>query len=344
VLRSEFKMENRIPGLHHVTAIASDPQRNLDFYVGLMGLRFVKRTINFDDPGSYHLYFGDNRGTPGTILTFFPWPGARRGLRGTGQIEATAFAISPNSIGYWLERFKQQHVTAEKISRFGEEGIRFTDPDGLLLELIASDVEAAVSARPKLREGGSAAVTIEPWPASPAPPDHAFRGFHSVSAALEGYERTARLLTETFGYRLIKQSGNRFRFASTDENAPGRIVDLLCMPDTCIGRVAAGSVHHIAFRAKDDAEQLRWREHLVELGYNVTPVIDRTYFHSVYFREPGGVLFEIATEPPGFTLDEKLDELGTHLRLPSWMESSREQIEKVLPAIQIPSRGNKIGT
>jgi glyoxalase family protein len=336
VLRSEFKMENRIPGLHHVTAIASDPQRNLDFYVGLLGLRFVKRTINFDDPGSYHFYFGDNRGTPGTILTFFPWPGARRGVRGTGQIEATAFAISPNSIGYWLERFKQQHVTAEKISRFGEEGIRFTDPDGLLLELIASDVEAAVSATPKLREGGSAAVTIEPWPASPVPPDHALRGFHSVSAALEGYERTARLLTESFGYRLIKESGNRFRFASTDENAPGRIVDLLCMPDTGIGRVAAGSVHHIAFRAKDDAEQLWWREHLVELGYNVTPVVDRTYFHSIYFREPGGVLFEIATEPPGFTLDEKLDELGTHLRLPSWMEPTRAQIEEILPPIRVP--------
>jgi glyoxalase family protein len=315
-------MEKKIPGLHHVTAIASDPQRNLDFYVGLLGLRFVKRTVNFDDPGSYHFYFGDNRGTPGTILTFFPWPGARRGMRGSGQIEATAFAISPDSVGYWLARFKQQHVTAEKISRFGKEVIRFVDPDGLLIELIAS----------------SSPARVELWPESPIPAEHALHGFHSVSAALEGYERTARLLTDSFGYRLIEESGNRFRFASLDDSAPGRIVDLLCMPDTETGRVAAGSVHHIAFRARDEAEQLRWREHLVDLGYNVTPVIDRTYFHSIYFREPGGVLFEIATEPPGFTLDETLEELGNHLRLPPWMESARSQIETILPPIQVPRK------
>ena len=316
-------MNSEIPGLHHVTAIASDPQRNLDFYVVLLGLRFVKRTVNFDDPGTYHFYFGDRRGTPGTILTFFPWPGARRGTRGTGQIEATAFAIPPASMGYWLERLKQQRVAAERTSpRFGEEGIRLVDPDGLLIELIAS----------RSHGGG------EPWADSPVPAEHGLRGFHSVSAALEGYERTARLLTETFGYRLIDESGNRFRFASPDESAPGRIVDLLCQPDTAIGRVAAGSVHHIAFRAKDQAEQLQWREHLVDLGYNVTPVIDRTYFHSIYFREPGGVLFEIATEPPGFTLDEKLDELGTHLRLPPLMESARSQIEQILPPIRVPTR------
>ena len=316
-------MENKIRGLHHVTAIASDPQRNLDFYVGLLGLRFVKRTVNFDDPGSYHFYFGDNRGTPGTILTFFPWPGARRGIRGTGQIEVTAFAISPDSISYWLERFKQHHVTAERTSaRFGEKVIRFSDPDGLLIELIAS----------------SSPARVEPWPHSPISAEHALHGFHSVSAALEGYERTARLLADTFGYRLIEESGNRFRFASPDDAALGRIVDLLCLPDTGMGRVAAGSVHHIAFRAKDEAEQLQWREHLVDLGYNVTPVIDRTYFHSIYFREPGGVLFEIATEPPGFTLDEKLEELGTHLRLPLWMESARSEIEEILPPIQVPSK------
>jgi glyoxalase family protein len=314
-------MDNEIPGLHHVTAIANDPQRNLDFYVGLLGLRFVKRTVNFDDPGSYHFYFGDQRGTPGTILTFFPWPGARRGMRGTGQIEATAFAISRESVGYWLERFKENHVTAERTSpRFDEEVIRFVDPDGLLIELIAS----------------SSPSRVEPWPDSPIPQEHELHGFHSVSAALEGYERTARLLTETFGYRLTGESGNRFRFASTDDTVPGRIIDLLCLPDTGMGCVAAGSVHHIAFRAKDAAEQLKWRERLVDLGYNVTPIIDRTYFHSIYFREPGGVLFEIATDPPGFTLDEKLEELGTHLRVPPWMESARSQIEQILPAIQMP--------
>src|SRR5215217_5764157 len=258
-------MNRKIPGLHHVTAIASDPQRNLDFYVGLLGLRFVKRTVNFDDPGTYHFYFGDNRGTPGTILTFFPWPGARRGLRGTGQVEATAFAIPPNSIEYWLERLKQWHVTAEGTStRFGEEVIRLVDPDGLLIELIAST-----------SHGG-----VEPWPDSPVAAENAVRGFHSVSAALEGYERTARLFTESFGYRLVYESGNRFRFESSDDSAAGRIVDLLCQPDTTVGRVAAGSVHHIAFRVKGKAEQLQWREQLVDLGYNVTPVIDRTYFHS----------------------------------------------------------------
>jgi glyoxalase family protein len=315
-------MNNQIPGLHHVTAIASDPQRNLEFYVGLLGLRFVKRTVNFDDPGSYHFYFGDNRGKPGTILTFFPWPRARRGIRGTGQVEATAFAIPPDSIGYWLERLKQHHVTAEKTSpRFDEEVIRMVDPDGLLIELI----------------GASSYGSVEPWPDSPIPLEHMLHGFHSVSAALEGYERTARLFTESFGYRLLDESGNRFRFVSPDGSALGRIIDLLCRPDTAMGRVAAGSVHHIAFRATDQAEQLQWRERLVELGYNVTPVIDRTYFHSIYFREPGGVLFEIATEQPGFTLDEKLDDLGRHLRLPQWMESARSQIEEILPPIQVPT-------
>ena len=316
-------MNLSITGLHHITAIASDPQRNLDFYVGLLGLRFVKRTVNFDDPASYHFYFGDARGTPGTILTFFPWPGARRGHRGVGQIEATAFAISPDSVGYWLDRFKEQHVTAEKTSeRFGEEVIRFTDPDGLLLELIAADSPGKV----------------ESWTTGPVSAEHSLRGFHSVSAALEGYERTAQLLTESFGYDLAKESGNRFRFVAPSESGPGRIVDLLCMPDSRAGHVAAGSVHHIAFRAKDDHEQLQWREHLVELGYNVTPVMDRTYFHSIYFREPGGILFEIATEPPGFTLDEPIDELGSKLRLPTWMEAARSQIDQVLPSIKIPGQ------
>ena len=317
-------MKEKIAGLHHVTAIASDPQRNVDFYVGLLGLRLVKRTVNFDDPGTYHFYFGDARGTPGTILTFFPWPGARRGHRGVGQIEATAFAISRDSVGYWLARFKEQHVTAEKTSaRFGEEVIRFTDPDGLLLELIAADSPGKV----------------ESWadPSAAGPAERSLRGFHSVSAALEGYERTAQLLTGSFGYRLVKESGNRFRFAAPSESGPGRIVDLLCMPDSRPGHVAGGSVHHIAFRAKDDDEQLQWRQHLVELGYNVTPVIDRIYFHSIYFREPGGVLFEIATEPPGFTLDETIEELGSKLRLPPWLESARSKIETILPAIHVPA-------
>jgi glyoxalase family protein len=316
-------MDKKISGLHHVTAIATDPQQNLNFYASLLGLRFVKRTINFDDPGSYHFYFGDASGTPGTILTFFPWPDASRGSRGTGQIEEIAFTIAPSSVSYWLDRLQKQNVPAEKTSaRFGEEAIRFVDPDGLLLELIAS----------------ASVASVELWPDSPVPPEHSLRGFHSVSAALEGYERTAGLLTDSFGYRLIDQSGHRFRFASQNDAAKGRIIDLLCLPDGHAGRVAAGSVHHIAFRAHDQNEQLEWREHLVGLGYNVTPVIDRTYFHSIYFREPGGVLFEIATDPPGFTLDEKMEELGTSLRLPPWMESARSQIERILPPIKLPGK------
>jgi glyoxalase family protein len=316
-------MEIQIPGLHHVTAIASDPQRNLDFYAGVLGLRFVKRTVNFDDPGTYHFYLGDSHGTPGTIMTFFAWPGAGRGIRGTGQVDAVAFAIPKNSTAYWLERLRQEHVPAEKAGpRFDEELIRFIDPDGLLIELIES----------------GAPPNVEQWHGSSVPTEHSIRGFHSVSAALEGYERTAKLLTESFGYRLVNESNNRFRFASQNKTAAGREIDLICIPDAHPGRVAAGSVHHIAFRARDDADQRQWREHLVSLGYNVTPVIDRIYFNSIYFREPGGILFEIATDPPGFALDEDLNQLGESLRLPPWLESSRAQIEKNLPPIVPPTK------
>jgi glyoxalase family protein len=318
-----MEIETKISGLHHVTAIASDPQRNIDFYAGVLGLRFVKRTVNFDDPGSYHFYFGDARGTPGTIMTFFAWPGAHRGIRGTGQIDGVAFAIPQNSSGYWLERLKQQHVLAEKIpARFGEQLVRLVDPDGLMVELIES----------------AAPANLEQWHGSSVPADYSLRGFHSVSAALEGYERTAKLLMESFGYQLFDESGNRFRFAAHDKSGPGHSIDLLCMPDAHPRRVAAGSVHHIAFRARNDEEQRQWRKHLVELGYNVTPVIDRIYFHSIYFREPGGILFEIATDPPGFTLDEDVDQLGQNLRLPPWLESARSQIEKVLPPVVTPTK------
>jgi glyoxalase family protein len=310
-----------VSGLHHVTAIASAPQVNLDFYVGLLGLRLVKLTINFDDPGTYHFYFGDNRGTPGTILTFFPWPNAWRGGRGTGQIEATAFAIGPESVGYWLERLKENHVSAERSGqRFEQEVIRFADPDGMMLELVTSAPEAEV----------------DPWGESSVPAEHSVRGFHSVSAALEGYERTAKLFIEVFGYQLVQEKGNRFRFSPPGARGPGRMIDLLCMPDTQRARGGAGTVHHIAFRTPDDASQRACREQLVKLGFNVSPVMDRTYFHSIYFREPGGILFEIATDPPGFTADETIDELGQNLRLPPWMEKARGQIEEALSPITVP--------
>jgi glyoxalase family protein len=316
-------MEKSIAGLHHVTAIASDPQRNLDFYAGLLGMRLVKRTINFDDPGTYHFYFGDARGTPGTILTFFPWLGARRGTRGIGEVTATAFAISSDSVAYWLERLKEQNVSAERApDRFGEEVIRFADPDGMILELVATSASDDVPAQTE----------------STVAPAHSLRGFHSVSAAIEGYERTAKLLTECFGYRLVREEGNRFRFAAQGGDGAGKLMDLVCTPDGRRAGGGAGSVHHIAFRAESDADQLALRAEIVHLGHNVSPVMDRTYFHSIYFREPGGVLFEIATDPPGFTVDESAQELGTNLCLPPWMENARARIQEILPSIRLPAK------
>ena len=311
-----------VSGLHHVTAIASNPQKNLDFYVGLLGLRLVKQTVNFDDSGTYHFCYADGRGTPGTILTFFPWPNAWRGGRGTGQIEATAFGIAPESVVYWLERFKQNHVSAKRAQeRFGQEVIRFADPDGMPLELVALEPGAE----------------IERWPASSVPVQHCLHGFHSVSAALEGYERTAQLLMDVFGYKLVQEQANRFRFSPQDATGAGRMIDLLCMPDTQRSRGGAGTVHHIAFRTPDDPSR-KCCEELVKVGFNVSPVMDRTYFHSICFREPGGILFEIATDPPGFTADEPLEELGHKLRHPPWTESERAGIELNLPPIVLPTK------
>jgi glyoxalase family protein len=309
-----------IDGIHHVTAIASDPQRNLDFYVGLLGLRLVKRTINFDDPGTYHFYFGDAVGTPGTILTFFPWPAAHRGARGAGEVESTAFAIPPGSVGYWLERLKEYHVSAERMpERFGQEVIRLLDTDGMLLELTAS----------------KSSDEVQPWIEGPVPAEHSIRGLHDVSVAVEDREATATLLTETFGYRLVQEIGNRFRFAAPGQAGTGKTIDLLWRSDLQTARLGAGSVHHIAFRVPDDARQGAWREQILSLGYDVSPVMDRIYFHSIYFREPGGVLFEIATDPPGFTTDERADELGHSLRLPPWLEGARPHIEEALPKITV---------
>ncbi len=310
-----------ISGLHHVTAIAGDPQRNLDFYAGVLGLRLVKRTVNFDDPGTYHFYFGDAMGSPGTILTFFPWAGVPRGTRGTGEVQATSFAVPASSVSFWIDRLRASHVAAERATeRFGEEVVRFADPDGMGLELIAT------TPLPK----------VAPWDKSGIPEEFAIRGLHSVTGALEGYERTAALLTDVLGYRLHSQDQNRFRFAIGDGKDPGQILDLLCTPDNHRGRSGAGSVHHIAFRAPDDVQQLAWRERLVDLGYNVSPVMDRDYFHSIYFREPGGILFEIATDPPGFALDESIDELGRNLKLPKWAESQRDRLLQILPVITVP--------
>jgi glyoxalase family protein len=334
---SDEQIDTQTLGIHHITAIAGDPQKNLDFYSGLLGLRLVKLTINFDDPTTYHLYYGDGSGNPGTILTFFPWPGAHRGRQGTGQASAVAFAIRPASLGYWIERLVRHGVKHEgPARRFGEQVLSFRDPDGLQVELVAH----------------APAEDWVPMPTGTLPNEHEVRGFHSVTLWEEGYEQTAQLLTKELGFRAAGDEHNVFRYLSAGGDparqghpgTPGTIVDVRCAPGFWGGIVAVGTIHHVAFRARDDATQLVLREHLARQGLNVTPVIDRQYFHSVYFREPGGVLFEIATDPPGFTVDEPLDELGTHLKLPPWLEGVRNELERVLPPLRRPSpRGTPEG-
>ena len=308
-----------ILGIHHVTAIASDPQRNLDFYAGVLGLRLVKRTVNFDDPSSYHFYFGDETGTPGTILTFFAWPGARRGAPGVGQVEAAAFRVPAASLGYWERRLRAAHVPVEPATpRFGETALSFADPDGLRLELVAAPAAAAGAGRA--------------W--RPVPPEHALGGFHAVTLSEAAGAATAGVL-EAMGFGQTGEQHNRSRFALGAAGAAARL-DVVAGGEARFGRIAAGIVHHVAWRVADDAAQLAWRARLLQLGLHVTPVLDRCYFHSIYFREPGGVLFEIATDPPGFTVDEPAARLGEALQLPPWLEPDRAQIESSLPPVAMP--------
>ena len=310
-----------VHGIHHVTAIASDPQRNLDFYVGVLGLRFVKRTVNFDDPHTYHFYFGDDVGNPGSIMTFFPWPRAFRGRQGTGQVAVTAFAVLPRALGFWVERLLRHGVQYEgpKKRSGGEQVIAFSDPDGLMLEIVAH--ESA--------EGRAA------WENAPGiPREHAIRGFHSVTIWEERGKQTEKLLTETLGFRGVREEDSTRRFAAGDGCA-GTLVDVRTIGGFVSGQTGAGTVHHVAFRVADDSAQLAIRSQVIQAGYDPTPVIDRDYFHSVYFREPGGVLFELATDPPGFATDEPAEKLGEALKLPPWLEPHRREIERVLPPIQL---------
>lgn len=306
-----------IVGLHHVTAIASNPQHNLDFYTGVLGLRFVKRTINFDDPGTYHFYFGDDAGSPGTILTFFPWPHAHRGTPGVGETSVTAFRVPTGSLVYWKERLTHSGISVEEApERFGEGVLAFADPDGMRLELIASGAPGA-----------------HPPRFSDVPGEHSICGFHGVTLCESSVEATAAVLGQ-MGFVQAQHVGERYRFTAPGD-AAGIHVDVLVQPQHAYARLGAGSVHHIAFRVPDDPEQKAWRSVLTEAGLDVTPVLDRTYFHSIYFREPGGVLFEIATDPPGFAFDEPLESLGESLRLPPWLESKRAAIERTLPPIML---------
>jgi glyoxalase family protein len=311
-----------LPGIHHITAIAGDPQANVDFYHNLLGQRLVKKTVNFDDPGTYHFYFGDEIGTPGTILTFFPWRGAARGRRGNGEVAATAYTIRPGSLDYWQKHLTNHGVTpGERQKRFGADVLPFQDPDGMIVEFIVDD-------RPD---------PVQIWEEGPVPAEHALRGFHSATLWVDQAAATADLLTNSLGYTFAGQEGSRHRFHAAGDDIgddTGRTIDLLERPGELHGRLGAGSVHHIAFRTPDDDEQGGYLTALRGEGYNVTPVQDRQYFHSIYFRAPSGVLFEIATDAPGFLYDEPVAELGTHLKLPPWLEPSRARISQKLPAIQ----------
>jgi glyoxalase family protein len=309
-------MENLITGLHHVTALADDPQKNLDFYAGILGIRMVKKTINFDAPDVYHLYYGDEEGKPGTILTFFPYKGLIHGRHGKGQLTTTSFSINANSIGYWTERLKRFNIAFEEPQqRFDETFIYFQDYDGLGLELVASSKDD----RPGFTYGQ-------------IPVENAVKGFYGVTLSEEGYEKTAGLLTANMNHQLIAEKGNRFRYSTSGK--PGDIVDLVCEPDTLRGLSGSGTVHHIAFATANDDTIVEIQQKLAEKGTNVTPVLDRQYFHSIYFREPGGVLFEVATSDIGFTVDEKKDELGSNLKLPSWEEPRRNEIETQLTPLK----------
>ncbi len=307
---------NSIAGLHHVTAIASNPQRNLDFYTEKLGLRFVKKTINFDDPGTYHFYFGDDTGAPGTILTFFPWPHAAKGTVGVGEVMATAFSIPTGSSTYWTERLRSLNITFDESTRFGVQVIGLADPDGMRLELI-EQAEAHAGTPPRY---------------SDVPAAFAIQGFYGVTLLERRVEPTAGLL-DVMGLKLLERDGEYIRFA-TGGDALGRFVDVLVDEGARPGRPGAGSVHHIAFRNTDDTDQLAWHDKLAPLAA-VTPVQERTYFRSIYFREPGGVLFEMATDTPGFLIDEPAESLGEALRIPEWYERQRTAIEARLLPLQL---------
>lgn len=310
-------MENRILGLHHITAIADDARRNYQFYTKVLGLRMVKKTVNFDDPGTYHFYFGDEIGSPGTILTFFPWEGIGKGHTGTGMATGIGYSVPAGSLEFWLARFKQFNVKHQPIvERFGEQVLPFEDPDGLQLELIVSSKED----------------DRLPWVSEEVNAQVAIRGFHSIVLTLRSVGPTATILTDVFGYKPSGQEGNRHRFI-TDAIDSASVVDIIEAPGTPQGRNAAGTNHHVAFRVKDENILMEFREKIEKKGLNITPKIDRQYFFSLYFREPGGVLFELATDNPGFTVDESREELGINLKLPAQYEGARAKIEQVLPKL-----------
>lgn len=311
-------MEEKVLGLHHITAIAGDAQRNLDFYTGILGQRLVKKTVNFDDPKTYHFYYGDKVGTPGSILTFFPWQGIKKGRTGTGMATEIGYSVPETSLEFWKDRFDRFEVAhGEVAERFGEKYLPFRDPDGLNLELVV----------PKNKDKRAA------WETEEVKEKVAAKGFHNVTLSLRNIKATARILTDLFGYRLIEQEENRYRFV-TDAVDNAAIIDLLELPNAPAGINAGGTNHHVAFRVKNDEILMNFREKIAAAGHQITPKIDRDYFFSLYFREPGGVLFELASDNPGFSVDEPVEELGTSLKLPAQYEGYREEIERALPELK----------
>jgi len=311
-------------GLHHVTAIAGAPQRNIDFYISGLGLRLVKKTVNFDDPGTYHLYYGDESGRPGSLITFFPWRGVPAGRVGAGQSTSTAFSVPAGSLGWWQEHFTalgvESRITSDSSS---EERLLVSDPDGLQIEIVAT----------------SENDPRDPWDSASVPAEYAIRGQHSSVLTVRRPDATISTLTNDLGMNIVEQVGSRTRLAAGD-GGPGSLVDVIGSTLAPEGLGAGGTVHHVAFRVPDAATQAIWREDLASRGYQVTGILDRQYFTSIYFREPGGVLLEIATDTPGFDVDEPLLELGRALKLPPWLEPTREQIEHSVTKITVPDENN----
>lgn len=310
-------MEDQILGIHHITAIAGNAKRNYDFYTKVLGLRLVKKTVNFDDPETYHLYYGDKQGTPGSILTFFPWEGIMTGRRGARQATEIGYSVPEDSLDFWLKRLDDHNVTYNKIAeKFGEPYLTLLDPDGLKLELTVSKTTD----------------NRLPWETDEVKAENALKGFHNITITTNKMQPTADVLTGVLGYRLLEQHVNRYRFINDNvDNA--NIVDLVEVPGETAGHVAGGSVHHVAFRVKNEEVLMHYRDKIAAMGLHITDKIDRNYFYSLYFREPGGVLFEIATDNPGFAVDEPVEELGNNLKLPAQYESYRASLETTLPKL-----------
>ena len=309
-----------VHGIHHVTCIAGNAQENLDFYVGLLGMRLVKKSVNQDDPGTYHLFYADRVGNPGTDFTFFPWPNMEPGRLGIGLTVETSFAVPPGSLDHWQERLQRSGVeSSTRENRFGERTLPFQDPHGLQMALVETADERQ----------------FVPWEESPVPPEHQLHGMHAVRLWERQLAPTATVLTELMGFSLLGTEDGWHRYGAAGGGS-GKLIEIKELPEERRGQWGTGSVHHVAWRVKDSEEQMSLRDILIHAGLRPTQQIDRFWFRSVYFKEPGGVLFELATDGPGFDRDEDMEHLGEQLILPPWLETQRNEIEKALPSLEMP--------